>query len=118
MTSSSLSWSVGCSLVAVSQLLLITGLIVLPQWRAQMSARDGVITFFVGRDGSVRLWNRPIDAAVMPALVQRAERFNATARVRLVASPGVTWGVVQDLVSLLDQTSLDVELQLPPTARS
>ena len=54
----------------------------------------------------------------MPALVQRAERFNATARVWLVASPGVTWGVVQDLVSLLDQTSLDVELQLPPTARS
>lgn len=40
MTSSSLRWSVGFSLVAVSQLLLITGLIVLPQWRAQMSARE------------------------------------------------------------------------------
>jgi biopolymer transport protein ExbD len=117
VTSSSLRWSVGFSLVAVSQLLLITGLILLPQWRAQTSAREGVITFFVGGDGTVRLWNRPIDAAVMPAVVQRAERFNANARVRLVASPGVTWGVVQDLVSLLDQTSLDVELQLPPTAR-
>ena len=53
MTSSSLRWSVGFSLVAVSQLLLITGLIVLPQWRAQMSARDGVITSWVGTVQSV-----------------------------------------------------------------
>ena len=114
----SMAWCVGLAAVAVSQLLLVTALIVLSQWRAQQSARQGIVTFFVAGDSSIRLWNRPIDPAVVPGLIRRAERLDASTRVRIVLSPGVPWGVVQDLVSLLDETALDVELQLPAAARS
>ena len=101
-----------------AQLLLMTALVVLPQWRAQQSANDGFVTFFVGKGGSVRLWNRPVDAAVIPGLLRRAEQLNPATRVRMVLAPGVAWGQVQDLVFLLETTRLDVELQLPPAARS
>lgn len=114
----SLSWCIGLVTVAVSQLLLATALIVLPQWRAQQSASQGIVTLFVASDSSIRLWNRPIDPAVVPGLMRRAEQLNAGSRVRVVLAPGVPWGVVQDLVSLLDETALDVELQLPAAARS
>ena len=98
----SMAWCAGLAAVAVSQLLLVTALIVLPQWRAQQSARRGIVTFFVAGDSSIRLWNRPIDSAVMPGLIRRAEQLDSSTRIRVVLSPGVPWGVVQDLVSLLD----------------
>ncbi len=114
----SMAWCLGLAAVAVSQLLLVTALIVVPQWRVQQSARRGIVTFFVAGDSSIRLWNRPIDSAVMPGLIRRAEQLDSSTRIRVVLSPGVPWGVVQDLVSLLDETALDVELQLPAAARS
>ena len=112
----SMAWCLGLAAVAVSQLLLVTALIVLPQWRARQSARRGIVTFFVAGDSSIRIWNRPIDSAVMPSLIRRAEQLDSSTRIRVVLSPGVPWGVVQDLVSLLDETALDVELQLPAAA--
>ena len=112
----SLQWSVAACLVSVTTVLLTTALIVLPQWRAQSSARLGFVTLFVARDGSLRLWNRPINAVQVPGLLQRAERLSSETRIRVVLAPGVAWGEVQDLVSLLNETTLDVELQLPPTA--
>jgi len=112
----SLQWSVSAALIAVSTLLLTTALIVLPQWNAQRSARQGFVTLFVAGDGSLRLWNRPISSVQIPGLLRRAERLSSDTRIRVVLSPEVAWGEIQDLVSLLDSTTLDVELQLPPTA--
>ena len=85
----SMAWCAGLAAVAVSQLLLVTALIVLPQWRAQQSARRGIVTFFVAGDSSIRLWNRPIDSAVMPGLIRRAEQLDSSTRIRVVLSPGV-----------------------------
>ena len=113
--SGSLQWTVAAALVAVTTVLMTTALIVLPQWRAQTSARRGFVTLFVANDGSLRLWNRPINATQVPGLLRRAERLSSDTRIRVVLSPGVAWGEVQDLVSLLDSTTLDVELQLPST---
>ena len=67
---------------------------------------------------SLRLWNRPVDAAFIPGAHRRAEQLSPAMRVRMVLAPGVAWGEVQDLVFLLETTRLDVELQLPPAACS
>ena len=88
----SMAWCLGLAAVAVSQLLLVTALIVVPQWRVQQSARRGIVTFFVAGDSSIRLWNRPIDSAVMPGLIRRAEQLDSSTRIRVVLSPGVPWG--------------------------
>ena len=77
-------------------------------------ARRGIVTFFVAGDSSIRPV-RPIDSAVMPGLIRRAEQLICT-RIRVVLSPGVPWGVVQTLARL-DETALDVELH-PAAARS
>ena len=114
--SRAMQWSLAFSAVSLAQLLLVTGILLLPQWRLQQSARQGMVIFSVAADGSVRLWNRPIDAAAVPSLLQRAERLSPATRVRVVPAPDVPWGVVQDFVSRFDQTTLDVELQLPETA--
>ena len=77
---------------ATAQLLLMTALVVLPQWRAQQSANDGFVTFFVGNGGSLRLWNRPVDAAVIPGVLRRAEQLNLPSAFgwsSLLVSPGV-----------------------------
>lgn len=104
------------SFTAVSQLLLATALIVLPQWRDQQSATRGIVTFFVGDKGDVRLWNSPIDPRFVPGILRRAEELNPGTRVRVVLSSDVPWGVVQDLFNRLDATNLNVELQLPAQA--
>lgn len=104
------------SFTAVSQLLLATALIVLPQWRDQQSATRGIVTFFVGDKGDVRLWNSPIDPRFVPGILRRAEELNPGTRVRVVISSDVPWGVVQDLFNRLDATNLNVELQLPAQA--
>lgn len=116
MTSPSTHRVLALSITAVSQLLLATALIVLPQWRDQQSATRGIVTFFVNDKGDVRLWNSPIDARLVSGILRRAEKLNPRTRVRVVLSSGVPWGVVQDLVSRLDATNLNVELQLPAPA--
>lgn len=117
MTTPSIRQVLALSIAAVSQLLLATGLIVLPQWRDQQSARQGVVTFFVNDTGDVRLWNSPIDVRIVSGLLRRAEDLNPRTRVRIILSSGVPWGVVQDFVSRLDSTNLNVELQLPAPSR-
>ena len=116
MTTPSTHQLLALSITAVSQLLLATALIVLPQWRDQQSATRGIVTFFVNDSGDVRLWNRPIDARIVSGILRRAEELNPRTRVRVVLSSDVPWGVVQDFVSRLDATNLNVELQLPASA--
>ena len=117
MTTPSIRQVLALSITAVSQLLLATALIVLPQWRDQQSAKQGIVTFFVNDKGDIRLWNRPIDVRIVSGVVRRAEELNPRARVRIILSSSVPWGVVQDFVSRLDATNLTVELQLPAPAR-
>ena len=116
MTRRSIHQVLALSTTAVSQLLFATALIVLPQWRDQRSAARGTVTFFINERGDVRLWNRPIDARIVSGILRRAEEINPRTSVRVNLSSGVPWGVVQDFVSRLDATNLNVELQLPAPA--
>ena len=76
MTSPSMHRVLALSITAVSQLVLATALIVLPQWRDQQSATRGIVTFFVNDKGDVRLWNSPIDARLVSGILRRAEELN------------------------------------------
>ena len=110
-----LHWCLALSVVTTAQLILATGLILLPQWRIQQTAHRGIVSFVVDDDGTVRLWNRPIANQSIPNLLTRAQDINPSARVRVILSPGVRWGTAQNLLGQFQGTSLEVDLQLPNT---
>ena len=110
-------WALAFAASSVCVALLATAAVVLPQWQRQLPARQGLVSLHLAADGSLRLWNRPIAATALPALLRRAERLDSSTRVRLVVAPQVPWGVVQDLLPRLDSSTLHVDLELPPPAR-
>ncbi len=115
--SPSAPWALAFAASSLCVALLATAALVLPQWQRQLPARQGLISLHLAADGSLRLWNRPIAATALPALLRRAERLDSSTRVRLVVAPQVPWGVVQDLLPRLDSSTLHVDLELPLPAR-
>ena len=114
MTSrASLHWCLALSVVTTSLLMFATALILFPQWRIQQTAHRGVVSFVVDDDGSVRLWNRPIANQTIPKLLAQAAEFDPNTRVRIMLSPKVRWGSIQNLLVQFQGTNLDVDLQLP-----
>jgi biopolymer transport protein ExbD len=83
---------------------------------AQRTALEGVIALHLDAQGQLRVWNQPIRPQDLGPLLRRAQATGtlATAPVlRLIPDAGVPWGVVQQLVSRLENNGLDLELQLP-----
>lgn len=110
--------ALGCSVVSFCLTLGATAVLLLPQWRQQRPASEGVIVIHLAADGGLRLWNQPIERSMIPALLARLNRLDPDTRLRLSLAPQVSWGVVQDLIPFFDSSSLDVDLQLPAATRS
>ena len=118
MTSgNALHWCLALSAVTISQLMIATALILIPQWRIQQTAHQGVVSFLVASDGSVRLWNRPIANAAIPRLLASAEQINPDTRIRVILDPDVRWGTARNLLGQFQGTSLQVDFQLPEIER-
>ncbi|MEB3349117.1 MAG: hypothetical protein VKO00_03740 [Cyanobacteriota bacterium] len=88
-------------------------LIVVPQRLAQRPALEGVLSLRLRVDGSVAVGNRPLPAAMLPALVAAAARQPQPPRLRLVPDPNVPWQQVQLWVRRLGAANLELEVQLP-----
>lgn len=103
-------------LLATGVALFGFALLLLPQQLAQRPAHQGVVVIHLAADGGLRLWNRPIRAQQLPSLLAQARRINPGARVRIVPESATPWGVVQQLLPLLEVGALPFEVQLPPAA--
>jgi len=103
-------------LVSIALCATCLALVVIPQRLAQRTALEGVIALHLDAQGQLRVWNQPIRPQDLGPLIMRAQAPGtlATAPVlRLIPDAGVPWGVVQQLVSRLENNGLDLELQLP-----
>ena len=108
--------SVAMGLVSIALCATCLALVVIPQRLAQRTALEGVIALHLDAQGQLRVWNQPIRPQDLGPLLMRAQApgTRATAPVlRLIPDAGVPWGVVQQLVSRLENNGLDLELQLP-----
>jgi len=110
-------WALAFCGTGVGLTLLATAVLLLPQWRQQLPARQGIVSLNLTADGSLRLWNQPIQRTALSGLLSRAQRLDPSPRIRLVVAPQVPWGVVQDLLTRLDSSTLHVDLELPPAPR-
>lgn len=111
-TSSPPPEALAASLCSLLLCLLATALVVLPQRLAQRPAAVGVVALALAVDGQLRLWNRPLPAGDLPALLSEARARDGVI-LRLLPEPGVPWGAVQAMLSRLEASGLSVELQLP-----
>ncbi len=105
-------------LLASGVALFSFALLLLPQQLAQRPAHAGVVVIHLAADGGLRLWNRAILPQQLPALLAQARRINPGARVRIVPDATTPWGVVQQLLPLLEVSALPFEVQLPPAGGS
>lgn len=108
----------GLDLLALGALSLflaaaLVALLLVPQRLAQRPARAGVITLLLAADGSLRLWNRPVTPQELAAVLRRAASREPPPVVRLIPDPALRWASLRQVVSRLEQTPLELELQLP-----
>lgn len=105
-------------LLALSALSLclaaaLLALLLVPQRLAQRPARAGVITVLLAADGSLRLWNRPVQPQELAALLRRAADREPPPVLRLIPDPALRWQSLRLVINRLQQTPLELELQLP-----
>jgi biopolymer transport protein ExbD len=108
--------SVAMGLVCIGLCATCLALLVIPQRLAQRAALEGVIALHLDAQGQLRVWNQPIRPRDLAPLLTRAKAPGpqpTTPVLRLIPDAGVPWGVVQQLVSRLENNGLDLELQLP-----
>lgn len=120
--------AIGLNLVATLLAMLAVALVVLPQRLAQRPGSEGVLALHLDAQGTLRLWNRPVQARELLELLQRragngsqpsaanrsaAPALGTDAVLRLIPDPGVPWGVVRQVAEGLEATGLPLELQLP-----
>jgi len=120
--------AIGLNLVATLLAMLAVALVVLPQRLAQRPGSEGVLALHLDAQGTLRLWNRPVQARELLELLQRragngsqpsavnrsaAPALGPDAVLRLIPDPGVPWGVVRQVAEGLEATGLPLELQLP-----
>jgi hypothetical protein len=108
--------SVAMGLVSIALCATCLALVVIPQRLAQRVAREGVIALHLDARGQLRVWNQPIRPQDLGPLLTRSkapEQLPTAPVLRLIPDAGVPWGVVQQLISRLENIGLDLELQLP-----
>jgi len=108
--------SVAMGLVCIGLCATCLALLVIPQRLAQRAALEGVIALHLDAQGQLRVWNQPIRPQDLGSLLTRARAKGSQSTIpvlRLIPDAGVPWGVVQQLVSRLENNGLDLELQLP-----
>lgn len=108
--------SIAVGLVSVGLCAICLALVVIPQRLAQLAALDGVIALHLDAQGQMRVWNQPIRPQDLAPLLMRARApgpLPAKPVLRLIPDAAVPWGVVQQLVSRLESSGLELELQLP-----
>ncbi len=108
--------SVALGLVCVALCATCLSLVVIPQRLAQRVAQEGVIALHLDAQGQLRVWNQPIrpqDLAPLLLRAKSAEQLPTAPVLRLIPDAGVPWGVVQQLISRLENNGMELELQLP-----
>ena len=105
----------GLVIGAMSALLagVALALLFVPQRVAQREGSELILALRLEPGGRIWLWNQPIAAEGLPALLQEASSRNQELRLRLMPAPQVSWADVQDLVSQLKPAGLPIELHLP-----
>jgi biopolymer transport protein ExbD len=108
--------SVAMGLLSITLCASCLALVVIPQRLAQRAAAEGVIALHLDAQGQLRVWNQPIRPQDLAPLLTRAKvpaPLPSSPVLRLIPDAGVPWGVVQQLVTRLENSGLELELQLP-----
>ncbi|MFO7628747.1 MAG: hypothetical protein R6W06_04380 [Prochlorococcaceae cyanobacterium] len=105
--------SLAVSALAALSCCLALALILLPQRLAQRSRSAGILEVHLAADGRLWLWNQPLSAAELQAVLQRARSQPAWRALLLRPAPQTPWSKVLQLLQRLDAHPLTIDVELP-----